>query len=1085
MGKTMKRLISVLLSISIIMSTLSMVVLAEDAGLPPKFEIAVSSVLDDGSVTKVLGTVDTDYNAMLTIPNAAVNAGNVTLTVTMNDVDSLGVAETKSHSVTIGTGVQAQGNLFDTLNGFGYNGLRDFEGADIRANINGAVVTYTLAGTWNGETGKIITGTPDSVDTARTAWHTMVNDENFVIEEQAADNSYVTIANGSWLQIGNEALVFEKEGDLTVDPSAADGNLIGNIQAAVRVIETEDAALAFVLKKGTALAVGGSVATLAQDVAVTIDVPADGLTVLSGLRDAVAEFDAAAMIKSLLGWMDAAVKLIDNAPGEVAVNIDFGTFDKQPAEKGEPPVVAPYDLRKSIAGKLENAKFVGVIASTNLDGNTTEVVGTVDGDYNAKLHIPNANVNANSLWLGVGMKDVASLGGGQRIHALPEKHLMGDSAQGACLNIFNTLNGAGFTALKEFNHATVNAAIIPVSGETAAVTYTLNGAWKDEDGKTITGTPNSAEAARAAWHTMVNEDNFATPANNGDSQIVIKSGSWLQIGNQRLQFAEGKDDIVLFTENGDTVETICDKVELADGEAGMTLAFLLKEGTTLAVGDSSAVLKNDVLVKATGIDESNLMIDGKNALVALQEAVHSEGADMVTLLVQLAGVMNTAVAAVDGSTVDVEMRFLCNHTLTATEAKAATCTEDGNSAYWTCEVCGKIYSDEAATKEIALADTVVKALEHKGKAQVQENVVEATCIATGSYDAVVYCERCNEELSRETVTVGMKAHALKHHEAKVATCTEIGWDAYDTCANCDYTTYKEIQALGHDYVFGSWGAWTETDDGYTIAVNLVCRREGCAEDCDGHTKVVTDGVEIVTEEGTATCTQAGTVTYTAAITIGEEEHKAEPKTVTVGEPLGHSYDEGEITTPATCTEAGVKTFTCMRCKHSYTEAIAAIGHNLTATAAKAATCTEDGNIAYWTCGACNKIYSDAAATTEITLADTVVAKLGHDLVHHAAKAATCTEAGWSAYDTCTRCDYTTYSAIAALGHDVEQHEAKAATCTEAGWSAYDTCSRCDYTTYSAIAALGHNVVSHEAKAATCTEAGWNAYETCSRCDHST
>ena len=42
-------------------------------------------------------------------------------------------------------------------------------------------------------------------------------------------------------------------------------------------------------------------------------------------------------------------------------------------------------------------------------------------------------------------------------------------------------------------------------------------------------------------------------------------------------------------------------------------------------------------------------------------------------------------------------------------------------------------------------------------------------------------------------------HALEHHEAKAATCTEIGWEAYDTCKNCDYTTYVEIPTLGHDY----------------------------------------------------------------------------------------------------------------------------------------------------------------------------------------------------------------------------------------------------------------------------------------------
>ena len=106
-------------------------------------------------------------------------------------------------------------------------------------------------------------------------------------------------------------------------------------------------------------------------------------------------------------------------------------------------------------------------------------------------------------------------------------------------------------------------------------------------------------------------------------------------------------------------------------------------------------------------------------------------------------------------------------------------------------------------------------------------------------------------------------------------------------------------------------------------------------------------------------------------------------------------------------------------------------------------------------------------------------------MNHAAKAPTCTGIGWDAYQTCSRCDYTTYVEKKALGHDLVNHAAKAPTCTEIGWSAYDTCSRCDYSTYVEKSALGHALVNHAAKAPTCTEIGWSAYDTCSRCDYST
>lgn len=109
----------------------------------------------------------------------------------------------------------------------------------------------------------------------------------------------------------------------------------------------------------------------------------------------------------------------------------------------------------------------------------------------------------------------------------------------------------------------------------------------------------------------------------------------------------------------------------------------------------------------------------------------------------------------------------------------------------------------------------------------------------------------------------------------------------------------------------------------------------------------------------------------------------------------------------------------------------------------------------------------------------------HALVHYDAQAPTCTKPGWDAFDTCSRCIYTTFRAIPALKHDLEQHAAKAATCTEKGWNAYEACSRCNYTTRTEQPALKHDLEQHAAKAPTCTEKGWNAYETCSRCDHTT
>ena len=106
----------------------------------------------------------------------------------------------------------------------------------------------------------------------------------------------------------------------------------------------------------------------------------------------------------------------------------------------------------------------------------------------------------------------------------------------------------------------------------------------------------------------------------------------------------------------------------------------------------------------------------------------------------------------------------------------------------------------------------------------------------------------------------------------------------------------------------------------------------------------------------------------------------------------------------------------------------------------------------------------------------------HALEQHAAKAPTCTEIGWDAYETCSRCDYTTRKELPALNHALEQHAAKAPTCTEPGWDAYETCSRCDHTTYTELPALNHDYQAVTV-APTCETDGYTVF-TCSRCKDS-
>ena len=316
------------------------------------------------------------------------------------------------------------------------------------------------------------------------------------------------------------------------------------------------------------------------------------------------------------------------------------------------------------------------------------------------------------------------------------------------------------------------------------------------------------------------------------------------------------------------------------------------------------------------------------------------------------------------------------------------------------------------------------------------------------------CEKCGAEYGEKDPN----NHDLVHHDAKAPSCTEIGWDAYDTCSRCDYTTRKELPALNHDLRQSVITAPTCTETGWAY---VKCSR------CDYYDTPVLPALKhdlrqrVITAP---TCTGEGWAHVACS--------RCDYFTSLVLSALNHDLEQHAAQAP-TCTEIGWNAYeTCSRCDYTtYVELPAQ--HDLEQHAAKAPTCTEIGWNAYETCSRCDHTtYAELPA-------------LNHDLVRHEAKAPTCTEIGWDTYEACSRCDYTTYAELSALNHDLEQHAAQAPTCTEIGWNAYETCSRCNYTTYAEQPALNHNLEQHAAKAPTCTEIGWNAYDTCSRCNYTT
>ena len=298
------------------------------------------------------------------------------------------------------------------------------------------------------------------------------------------------------------------------------------------------------------------------------------------------------------------------------------------------------------------------------------------------------------------------------------------------------------------------------------------------------------------------------------------------------------------------------------------------------------------------------------------------------------------------------------------------------------------------------------------------NSKKPTCAEPG-WEAYETCERCDHTTYQE-LPIDPDNHDLEHHEAKAATCTEKGWSAYDTCKRCDYTTYQEIPALEHD-----WNDWTSNGNG---THTRTCKNDSShteTEDCSGVGCGQTGACSVCNGE------------YTAA------DHEYEP--------WSHNSNE-HWSNCIYCSEE-------RRSSHSFSE----YEHSK-------ATCASPAKY-YKICSDC-KYQIDPYDSGDID-------PNNHDLIHHEAKAATCTEIGWEAYDTCSRCDYTTYVELTNGGHSLTHHAGQAAACTEIGWEAYDTCSHCDYTTYVELPALGHDYQT-EIIPRTCEDDGYTLH-TCTRC----
>ena len=368
------------------------------------------------------------------------------------------------------------------------------------------------------------------------------------------------------------------------------------------------------------------------------------------------------------------------------------------------------------------------------------------------------------------------------------------------------------------------------------------------------------------------------------------------------------------------------------------------------------------------------------------------------------------------------------HDMVTDEAKAPTCTETGLTEGSHCSRCD----------DVTTAQEEVPATGHSYNKTV---VTPATCTEDGYI--TITCRNCEKSFVSGTdpeadqylidypfFNISKKGHDEVSHEAQAATCTEIGWNAYVTCTRCDYSTYEEIDALGHRLENWIQLDPTCTKAGYTA--HQRCSREGCGYTSpyfDLAPKGHTAGETVVENNTPATCTDDGSYDNVVYCTVCGEELSR--KTVTV--PAGHKYEH--VVTAPTCTAGGYTTHTCSVCGDKYTDSVTEkIAHTEMTLEAVAPTCSTTGLTAGKKCSVCGNT----------TVEQTEVAKLPHTEVVDAAVDATCTTDGKTAGSHCDVCGEViiAQTVITALGHTEVADAAVEATCTTDGKTAGSHCDVC-------------------------------------------
>lgn len=379
----------------------------------------------------------------------------------------------------------------------------------------------------------------------------------------------------------------------------------------------------------------------------------------------------------------------------------------------------------------------------------------------------------------------------------------------------------------------------------------------------------------------------------------------------------------------------------------------------------------------------------------------------------------------------------------------ATCEHTGVRTY-TCSVCGETKEEETPKTDHTYDDgTVTK---------------KPTCIETGI--KTYTCTVCQKTKTEEIPATGHQHTEIRNK--KEATCTETGYTGDTYCKDCGtkLSSGEVISKKAHDYEVKDRQKPTCTTDGYVLSVCKVCgdeKREGLPATGHQHTEI--------RNKKEATCKEEGYTGDTYCKDCGEKLSDGK----TIAKTTEHTWDGGKVTKAATCTEKGVKTYTCTVCGATKTEEIAATGHQHTEVRNKVeATCTKEGYSGDVYCTDCDTKLSSG----------TEIARKAHEYEERERNEANCKRNGYILF-VCKVCGDEKREVLPKTDHQHTEIRNKVeATCTDEGYTGDTYCTDCGekLSDGKKIPATGHIHIGYLGKKeATCENDGYTGDAYCKDC----